>query len=69
MNKKVLLNQAFQEEPKKNYRIRNGKSLSPFNQQILKNENKKTLSPYKTFMKKFYIPEQEQKNNEDINMR
>lgn len=54
MNKKVLLNQALQEEPKKNYRIRNGKSLSPFNQQILKNENKKTLSPYKTFMKKFY---------------
>lgn len=40
------------EDFKKNYRIRNGKSNSPYNHNLFKLENKKTLSPYKKSIKK-----------------
>ena len=35
--------------------------MSPY-QLTLKQENKKTISPYKTYIKKFYIADQEYKN-------
>lgn len=43
---------AIVEDLKKTYRIRNGKSNSPYNHQAFKLENKKTLSPYKHAFKK-----------------
>lgn len=57
------------EEPRKNYRIRNGKSMSPYNQHTIKMETKKTISPYKTFMKKFYVNEQEHKSHEENSLK
>lgn len=64
MNKKVPVQATLIEEPRKNYRIRGGKSMSPYNQHVAKLETKKTISPYKTFMKKFYQPENDHKNCE-----
>ncbi len=59
MNKRDIVESVLGDEPRKNYRIRNGKSMSPYNQNTIKLENKKTISPYKTFMRKFYVADQE----------